>query len=335
MILVSSKDKSQEQISEVMSHVWKEYIGRIIGNKNQVVEWFQFINDNILSDQMDFPDFDSIYQHGYTIMETKKAIEKTIRELKFTHGSNLEVKLDIEKLKKAFNGGNVGNLTWGALKVFTNSIGYEITDENIFQYVVHCLIHSGSAERMEQILTFEESKKWVIDELIGISMAKIKEQIVNEYKIKASDKYFESFGFEHQSIYPMTKEQILSEAIELGIDVNFDTFDSIYTFNPDNKLLANACMAKDCPYYLHPRKDFSAHIERMKTNPNFVHSYHRAICMGKNKPINKIIDNISDGSCRPGQYQFVPLPISKSLIIEKYLGDIEILKDIYQSIYSN
>jgi hypothetical protein len=336
MILVSGKDKSQEQITEVMCHVWKEYIGRIIGNKNQVVDWFDFDNPDLLSDQMDWPDFDSVYGHcyGYTVSETKKSVEKAIRTLKFAHPVGLEVKLDIVKLKGEFNGGNVGNLSWKGLKVFTNSIGYDIGEENIFQYVVHSLRHSGSADRMNPIDSYQDSKEWVINELIGLKVVKIREQFIADYKTKASERYFESFAHEHQSILPMSKENILAEAIVMGINVTEETFDSVYSFNPDNKLLANACMGKDCPYYLQPRNDFSAHVERMKTNPDFIHSFHRTVYMNKNKPINKIIEDLTLGKCRPGQYQSVPLTISKKVIIEKYSGDVEINRDIYQSIYN-
>ena len=335
MILVSAKDKSQEQIKEVMCHVWKEYIGRIIGNKNQVADWFDLANQELLSDQMDFPDFDSMYEHGFTVMETKKVVEKAIRTLKFTHPIGLEAKLDIEKLKSEFNGGSVGNLTWKGLGVFTNSIGYDIGEENIFQYVVHGLRHSGSGDRMSQVDSYQDSREWVINELIGLKVGKIRDQTIADYKTKASDRYFESFAHEHQLILPMSKEAILNEAIGLGIIVSENTFDSVYTFNPDNKLLSNACMAKDCPYYLHPRNDFSAHVERMKTNPDFIHSFHRTIWVNKNKPINKIIDDIVCGKCRPGQYQNIPLTITNKILIEKYLGDVEINKDIYMSIYDN
>ena len=170
MILVSANDKSEEQIAEVMCNVWKEYIGRIIGNKNQVADWFDFANPELLSDQMDFPDFDSLYEHGYTVAETKKVVEKAIRTLKFTHPIGLEVKLDIEKLKGEFNGGSVRNLSWKGLKVFTNSIGYDIGEENMFQYVVHGLQHSGSADRMSQVNSYQDSKEWVINELIGLKI---------------------------------------------------------------------------------------------------------------------------------------------------------------------
>lgn len=227
MILVSAKDKTQEQISEVMGHVWKEYIGRIIGSNNQVINWFELTNPELLADSVDFPDFDSIYKYGYTVSETKKAIEKSIREVKFNKPTNLELKLNIDRLKKEFNGGSVGNLSWKALKVFTNSIGYDISDENIFQYVVHGIKHSGSAERMEEV---------------------------------------EDYG-----------------------------------------------VSKDCPYFLHPKTDFSSHIERIKANPNFIHSFHRTIYADRTKTINKIIQDLASGTCRPAKYQGVQIGITKNI----------------------
>jgi len=333
MILVSANNKSQDEIAEVMCHVWKEYIGRIIGNKNQIIEWFKLSNPELLSNNVNFPDFNSIYEHYYTVMETKKNIEKKLRTLKFESPDGLEVNLDIEKLKKEFNGGSVGNLSWNGLKVFTNSIGFDITDENMFQYVTHALKHSGSADRMMEVETYTDSKKWIINELIGIEVCKIREQLIQDYKTMASDRYFESFAHEHQTILPMSREAIINEAIGLGIDVSEETFESVYTLNPDNKLLSNACMAKDCPYYLHPRNDLSTHIERMKAHPEFIHSFHRTIWMDRNKPVGKIIEDISSGKFRPDPYEFVPLTISEKILIEKYYGDVEINRDIYTSIY--
>jgi hypothetical protein len=333
MILVSAKDKSEIQIAEVMGHVWKEYIGRIIGSKNQVNEWFNLVNPELLTTGVNFPDFDSIYTHGYTVSETVKIIEKSIRETKFTKPNNLEINFNMDKLKKEWNGGSVGNLSFRALKVFTNSIGYDITDDDIFQYVVHGIKHSGSAERMCEVESFEDLKDWVINELIGLNFAKLREQTIMEYKSKASKKYFELLASEHQSVFPMSRQDILNTAINLNIDVNDETFDSIYQFNDDNKLLSNACMSKDCPYFLHPRTDFSSHIERIKANPEFIHSFHRTIYADKNKLINKIIDDLSKGYHRPTKYSCVPLTISKKILIEKFSGDIELNRDIYESIY--
>ena len=335
MILVSAHDKTPEQIAETMCHVWKEYIGRIIGNKNQVSDWFDLANPDVLTTQIDFPDFDSIYAHGYTVSETKKLIEKSIRSNKFSHPEGLDVKLDVEKLKEEWNGGSVGNLSWKGLKVFTNSIGYDITDENIFQYVVHGLRHSGSAERMCPVESYSESNEWVINELIGLKVSNLRERVINEYKEKAGIRYFGNFADEHQTILPMSKEDILVEAIWLGIQVTNETFDDVYKFNPDNRLLSNACMSKECPYYLHPRGDFSTHVERMKADPNFIHAFHRTVYACKNKPINQIISSLANGKYRPGQYTDVPIQISKKILVEKYSGDVELNKDIYMTIYND
>lgn len=117
----------------------------------------------------------------------------------------------------------------------------------------------------------------------------------------------------------MSKQDIVSEANILGIQVCSKTFDTVYEFNTDNKLLSNACMAKDCPYYLKPRTDFSSHIERMKENPNFIHSYHRTIYADKNKSVNKIIEDLAKGYYRPNKNCCVPITISKKYLSKNIL----------------
>jgi hypothetical protein len=184
------------------------------------------------------------------------------------------------------------------------------------------------------VSTYQESREWVINELIGLKVSKLREQVIADYKTKASERYFESFAQEHQTILPMDIEAMIGEANRVGIDVNVSTFDSVYILNHDNKLLSNACMSKECPYYLHPRTDFSSHIERLKANPEFIHSFHRTVYACRNKPINQIIEHIAKGACRPDKYLCEPIQISKKILVEKYSGDVEINKDIYMGIYS-
>lgn len=40
---------------------------------------------------------------------------------------------------------------------------------------------------------------------------------ITDYKKLASDRYFESFSQEHQTVLPMSQEDIISEANRLGI----------------------------------------------------------------------------------------------------------------------
>jgi hypothetical protein len=49
----------------------------------------------------------------------------------------------------------------------------------------------------------------------------------------------------------MSKSDIITEANKLCIVMSKETFDSVHKLNPDNKLLSNACMYKDCPKIIH------------------------------------------------------------------------------------
>lgn len=61
----------------------------------------------------------------------------------------------------------------------------------------------------------------------------------------------------------MSKEEIIIQANLLGINVSKETFNLTYELNPNNKLLSNACMSKNCPYFLIPINNFTSHNERM------------------------------------------------------------------------
>lgn len=331
MILISAKDKTPEQIQSILFHVWKEYVGRVIGNSNQVKEWFELENDEEFDSEVEFPDFDSIYSHGYTVSETKNEITKAIKNHKLARPESINVQLDKVKLTKQFNGGSVGNLTFKGLNTFTSSAGYKVSDEDLFRFVTHCIIHTSSVDRAEHpVLGYEESKDWVINELLGLKINALREAKIAEYKVKASNQYFEIFASEHLTVLPMNKSNIIQEAIAKGIDVSEETFDSIYTFNPNNMLLQNACMSKECPYYLCARKDFSSHIERMKADPDFIQSFHRTVFEFKDKSVNTIISKLAKGESRPIKYNNVPITSKITMELEQ---DVELNKDIYQTIY--
>ncbi len=332
MILISGQGKTPEQFQLTLFHLWKEYIGRVIGTNNSVKEWFGLENDEEFNSDVEFPDFESVYTHGYTVSETKNEIVKAIKNHKLTRPESIEVKLDKAKLSKQFNGGSVGNLTFKGLSVFTKSAGYNVSDQDLFRFVTHCIIHQGSIARGENpVLDFNESKDWVINELLGLKINALREAKISEYKAKASEQYFGTFVSEHQTVLPMDKSTIIKEAVAKGIEVTEETFDSVYTFNPNNMLLQNACMAKECPYYLHPRKDFSSHIERMKADPTFIQSFHRTIFEFKDRPVNSIISKLVKGEARPPKYKNVPINKKITLEVEQ---NVEMNRDIYQTIYN-
>ncbi len=331
MILISAKDKTSEQIQSTLFHVWKEYVGRVIGNNNQIKEWFGLENDEEFSGEVEFPEFDSTYSHGYTVSETKNEIIKAIKNHKLTRPETISVKMDKVKLTKQFNGGSVGNLTFKGLNTFTSSAGYKVSDEELFRFVTHCIIHTSSVARAENpVLDYDKSKEWVINELLGLKINALREAKIAEYKDKASKKYFEIYVTEHLTVLPMDKSTIIQEAVSKGIEVSEETFDSVYTFNPNNMLLQNACMAKECPYYLCPRKDFSSHIERMKADPTFIQSFHRTVFEFKDKSVNTIISKLTKGESRPIKYKNVSINNKITLEVEQEIG---LNQDIYQTIY--
>lgn len=333
MILISSDGKTPEQIQNTLFHVWKEYIGRVIGNNNNVSSWFELRGDEHFDLKVDFPDFNSVYSHGYSISEIKNSIVKSIKSHKLTRPDNVSVIVDKIKLTKQFNGGSVGNLTFKGLSVFTSSLGYTVQDEDLFRFITHTLIHTSSDARAEHtVLSYEESKDWIINELLGLKINELREAKIKEYQELATKRYFEIFESEHENIViVMNKQQIISEAIDKGINVSEETFDSVYKINPNNMLLQNACMFKQCPYYLCPRKDFSSHMERIKADHNYIQSFHRTIFEFKDKPVNTIITNLSNGVARPTKYKNVPINSKITLEVEQ---EIELNKNAYQTIYN-
>lgn len=327
MILISAKDKSPEEIESVMIHMWKEYIGRTISSNNQINLWFKLINEEQFSSNIIFPDFSEIYEYGYSISEVKKNIEKKIRNYKLDRPNIIDITLDFEKLESLWNGGNVGNISLKGLKVFTNSLGYNITDEQIFQFVTHSIKYNGSFDRMNEIDTYENSKDYIINNLLGLKIKNVIEQKIKEYQKLSEKEYFNNYDVQHETLLPMTMEDIINEANKLNINVTIENFNEIYDWNDNNNLICNACMFKECKYFLIPRKDFNCHIERLQSKEDFIHAYHKTINKNRKSDINKIINYISEGKETRGD-----LTYNKKIVLKKY-DDIELNRDIYFALY--
>ena len=328
MMLISCKNHSQDEIENVIIHVWKEYIGRTIGNNNDIKLWFKLVNEEEFNSNIKFPEFEEIYEYGYRITEVKKNIEKKIKNFSLEKPKTIDITLDFEKLEKLWNGGNVGNINLKGLKFFTNTLGFNITDEQILQFVTHSIKYNGSFERMQNELdSFENSRDYIINNLLGLKIKTTIETKIKEYQKLSEKKYFTDFDSQHHTLLPMSKDEILCEAIKLNINVSKNNFNDIYDWNVNNELLCNACMFKECKYYLVPRNDFNGHLERLQSKEDFIHAYHKTI--NKNRKINldTIVDYIAQGKETRGDIKY-----NKKIVLEKY-DDIELNRDIYHALY--
>lgn len=324
MILISAQDKTPDDITSVVFHLWKEFIGRLIHNRANFLDWFHLETDELTSIK-----FTDVYNYDYTIPYCVKKIKKTINDLDIEPPKNHGVVFKIDELKEYVNYVATGNVNYRSLKVFTNSLGYDINDETLFRLTVHAILHPKSCDRTIKVPTYEECYKHVFTELVTIGKKEYKKHLSNAFTNFAFTEYVKQFNLEHDEfVKPLTRDEIITLAPK-HLNVTNENFNEIYTFNPANCLLSNACMSSKCKYFLEPRKDFSAHMSQ-KT-PNYIHSLHRTMYKDFTCSTITIIDNLLNGVNRP---HIAPIDM-KRCDIEKYVDDIEKLKDFYVAFYFN
>lgn len=317
MILVSFKDKTPEQISNTMYHIWKEYIGRLVSNRVDIEKLFSITNQNIF-DEIEIPKLDDIYVHEYSLLKSQKHVENVLLDsIKFDRHDEINLKLNYDELKKLCDNSKVGNLTWNGLLQFNEMVGFTIDDDIILQFVVHALINTDSNHRNSNVISLQESNKYINNEMTRLKFIEFRNCVIKHFNNDVKDKYLTRLNEEHLIVIPLSKREIILRANEKGIPVNYFNFDKYYKINPANLLLSNACLAEKCPYYLVPRDDFGNHMDSITQLDNFIPGYHKCIYENKESDIIDIISNIECGKCRPREFK------NNSVDIK---GDLDLLK---------
>lgn len=325
MFLVSYKDKTKDQINNTMYQIWKEFIGRLVSQKDfndtdhgmigNIKKLFK-INEDCIN-LVKFPEIDSIYNHEYTITETLINIENKLKDIKFNECDKINLEFNYDELVKFKQNTRTGNVSVNELLRFNKIVGYEIDIGTILQFVVHGLKYTDSNDRRnEDVSNLDESKKYIIKELSFNKFTNYKNTKISELKDQARKIYYTKVEEYHKNTFPLTKAEIIDYVNDnkiLDIEINNDNFYDYYSINLENNLLSNACMSKDCKHFLVPHTNFSNHLNDIYNKPGFIHCFHKVINKLKNTSTANIIDNIKNGSYRPQTYVNEPININSDI----------------------
>ncbi|KAL7643245.1 UNVERIFIED_CONTAM: hypothetical protein RMT77_006536 [Armadillidium vulgare] len=255
---------------------------------------------------------ESFYQQKGNFIDTFFTVEDLLDSLKefcrkyfkTVTESIYTIRVNANLIMKLKNATSAGNIRLNAIREFLIELNLSDTliesyfDEKIiFVYALQCLkTKSSSKDRLTNPLpSYEEAheavKRMINKENKNYFESKCLKAVLSIAEKKWREDYFRIHS--NEVAEPMTKEQILFAAQGKGVQVNEQNFDQIFRYNIKSKLLRNACMLKNCPFYLIPNRSFNQHIsvEREKEFPHQLHKISHEVAT-QNGTSNDVISHI-------------------------------------------
>ncbi|XP_064110486.1 uncharacterized protein LOC135218252 [Macrobrachium nipponense] len=252
-----------------------------------------------------------LLEQFYTLENVSKAAKKVadtkVVELNENLSCKIPLKINMRRVERLRNVSSAGDISWPTLKIFAHHIGLDqeqvdslFSEESVFIYISHALRYRQSRDRLSNPMdNFAESYAFVLskvtDECSRDVIDKFRSELVSIMEESWLKAYFDAHS---ETVQPMTRQQVITEAQRRGIEVSEDTFDQVYKRFRPTGLLSNACQTRACPYFLQPRKTYNQHasVERKKGVGVFVHGLHKASHAHRAEDVDEIISVISSGS---------------------------------------
>nr|XP_045619447.1 uncharacterized protein LOC123771120 [Procambarus clarkii]XP_045619448.1 uncharacterized protein LOC123771120 [Procambarus clarkii]XP_045619449.1 uncharacterized protein LOC123771120 [Procambarus clarkii]XP_045619450.1 uncharacterized protein LOC123771120 [Procambarus clarkii] len=274
----------------------------------------------------------------YTLEKVQKAARKTaveqIKILKEKLTAQIPIAVDMKKVEQLRNVSLTGDMSWFTLRTFAREVGLmeEVIDnlfseQSLFVYTAHALQYRASRERLTTPVADYEAirtlvTKHVQQENSHIIAKDLSDEIVQQLQGAWLQAYLDAHT---EVVQPMTRQQILAEALGRGVEVTDATFEQVYKkYRPDVGLLGNACQCRACPYFLIPNKSYNQHssVER-RARAAFPHGLHLAAYRLRDSDVPTVIAHLESGKFKTT----VPRQA-----VEPFVEDLENLQKIYREV---
>ena len=162
------------------------------------------------------------------------------------------------------------------MKISKNNITSLFSDDMILVYTYYALKYPSSQMRMsEKLVKKENIRNAILKEICAEQKREIQKMLKHKSKTVLTKQWLSAYRSSHDFLVPpMNKNEIIKDAVKQGIDVNEETFSTVYKFRENVGLLMNACQSQNCPHYLRPHKNFNQHISIERKKKNFPHNLH-------------------------------------------------------------
>lgn len=327
-----SSYKVGDSSSKPFSHFFAESLADKADRREWIMDYIDEKESEICGNER------GLLEQYYTLESLSKAAKKVadmkVVELNENLLCKIPLKINMRRVQRLRSVTLAGDISWQTLKIFAQHIGLDqeqvdslFSEENVFVYVCHALRYRSSRDRQSKPMddfaascahvsskVTEECSRDIVDTFRSELVA-----IMEESWLKA---YFDAHS---ETVQPMTRQQVISEAQRRGVEVSEDTFDRVYKRFRPTGLLSNACQTRACPYFLQPMKTYNQHssVERKKGGV-FVHGLHKASLAHRAEDVDQIVSVISSGSLTKDHK---PIP---ETAVRKLSSEIGFLKVRYQ-----
>ncbi|XP_069949281.1 uncharacterized protein [Cherax quadricarinatus] len=355
------KDKfTMPQVENLLKLMLAEYIGRCLADYrvyNDATPFTDFFVEE-LSDsekkklllekysQSVIDDFQLIHGNLTENFFTLDDLRCIIKQHAITQAATLAVKLmeditiqvNMKKVKKLKNLGSCGDIRFTSFQTWAQEMG--ISDDEIERatnlsqvlvYVSEALQHNSSRDRRSKDLdTSEKALKFIKEKVTQENARNLKDILLTEVEEFAVQEWRKAYMTIHSPlVMPLTCKQIVEAAQAKGIEVTEETFNQVYRYNVDLKLLRNACQIPGCPHYLIPHRNFNQHLAVEREQGNFPHSLHLISYQFSDKDIETVMQEAVTGSHTGRQKRKNP-PVPDDSSLNPLRNELETLLQEYK-----
>ncbi|XP_071544122.1 uncharacterized protein [Panulirus ornatus] len=275
----------------------------------------------------------------YTLERVQKAVKKLaveeVKSLQEKLTADIPIRVNMKKVEQLRNVSGAGDVSWLTLKTYAKEVGLTedivndlFSEENVFVYVAHALMHRSSRERLKtSVSNYDTIRGLVIKHVKEENSQSLSKDLYNRFISYLQSSWLEAYFAAHKEVVrPMTRQEILREAPLLGVEVTDATFDQVYKrYRPHLGLLGNACQSRACPYFLKPDKSYNQHssVER-HGRVAFPHAFHHAAYQLRDTDLPTVVSQVVSGAYSRN-HTTIPQEAVKDIV-----HDLQNLQKIYR-----
>lgn len=249
------------------------YLSKEVAEKEEVEEyvqklWIAYFSSKLTSKKI--TDFVSTEQEGNIkeILKKKYTTEHIMKTFYTGQQIKTHLKVNLEKeikesesigassktiLNKSIYTADINdNLSYEVTKRLSNeAAGIVLTDEDVLNYLAHCVKFATKEERYSNLLSAEQNASTQILAKEFMTKDDTSKKLIKRINYQLLDElgqvYYNQFKKLHWNTIPLKKEEIEKECADRKIDIQ------TLGYNPVTGLCQNCCISKSCPWFLYVR----------------------------------------------------------------------------------
>jgi hypothetical protein len=249
---LSRENPSKEENEEYVQKLWIAYFSKKLETK-KIPDFVTTEQESNVKEELKkkyTPEYISkTFYTGQAIKNHLKVnLEKEIKE-NDQIGAHAKVILN----KNVYTADTNENLSFEVTKRLSqDAAGINLADNDVLNYLAHCVKFQTNQERYANLLASdsEEAYKTLAKEFLtkDDSSKKLVKRISYQLLDEMSQVYYKQFKKLHWNVLPMKKEEVETACKQKNIDFN------TLGYCEQTGLCKNACMSKECPWFLFVRK---------------------------------------------------------------------------------